>query len=292
MGNTSPPENDPGWRNVGQHLGSPSVVYLGNGWVLTAAHVGPSIVKLEGQSFDPIAGSPTRVMNPDGSPADLLLYKIDGDPQIPALRIATSSPQVGQEVILIAAGSSRSERITVFTEDRGIVDGFRWKSGQTKRWGTNIIEGEPRSVQVDETVTTAVPIVFDRIESASGTRHEASAAKGDSGGAVFAQVDPLDPESPWVLSGLIFSVASAPEHPKESSFYGDATWVADLSQYRQGILESVYPDGNPAGSSPTKSSASQNEGASTLQTIVTLCLWSLVAFSAWKVFLSTRQSDR
>jgi hypothetical protein len=289
-GNTAPPEDDPGWNNVGQHLGSPSVVYLGNGWILTAAHVGPSIVTFGEQRFDPIAGSPTQLTNSDGSQADLLLFRIDGDPNLPELSIATSSAKVGQEVLLVAVGSSRSKRVSISTEEQGMVDGFRWKAGQTKRWGTNIIEGEPTLVEQEDVQTMALPIVFDRIESAAGTRQEAVAAKGDSGGAVFARSDPLEPDSPWTLAGLLFSVASPSDHPSNSSFYGDVTWVADLSKYRNQILALVYPGGG--GASRANSEASESGSSSLPQSVSTLVLWAVVGFAIWKVFQASRQSDR
>ena len=39
-GNTTAPADDPGFANVGVSNNNLSGVYLGNGWVLTAAHVG------------------------------------------------------------------------------------------------------------------------------------------------------------------------------------------------------------------------------------------------------------
>ena len=40
-GNTGAPPDDPGWDNVGTR-GGMTVVYVDNGWVVTAAHVGMS----------------------------------------------------------------------------------------------------------------------------------------------------------------------------------------------------------------------------------------------------------
>ena len=96
-------------------------------------------------------------------------------------------------------------------------------------------------------------MTFDRIESPSGTRQEATAARGDSGGAVFSRADPENPESHWVLSGILFSVGTRTGFPERASFYGDVTWAADLSFYKDQILENVWPDGYPgelAGQAP------------------------------------------
>jgi hypothetical protein len=50
--NASAPASDPGWSYVGQ-LNGASCVYLGNGWVLTAGHVGEGTVSLNGTAYQP-----------------------------------------------------------------------------------------------------------------------------------------------------------------------------------------------------------------------------------------------
>jgi LPXTG-motif cell wall-anchored protein len=250
LGNTTAPEPDPGWENVGQHLGSPSVVYLGNRWILTADHVGASIVTLNGKRYDPVAGTLTRLMNPNDTQADLLLFQIDDDPGLPSLSIAAFPPTPGESVILIAAGSSRGPRLNSQPEGGVLIDGFAWQEDQTKRWGANIIEGEPNFIGQASTNTMAIPMVFDRIESTSGTRQEATAARGDSGGALFARADPTNPDSEWLLSGILFSVGTRTGYPAQSSFYGDVTWAADLSFYRDRILEQVFPESHSAELAP------------------------------------------
>ena len=49
--NATAPTSDPGWSNVGT-LGGASCVYLGNGWVLTAGHVGEGTVNLNGTAYN------------------------------------------------------------------------------------------------------------------------------------------------------------------------------------------------------------------------------------------------
>src|SRR5580704_15894094 len=49
--NTTPPADDPGFANVGIR-GSGSGIYLGNGWVLTAAHVGAGWVWFNGVEYN------------------------------------------------------------------------------------------------------------------------------------------------------------------------------------------------------------------------------------------------
>ncbi|HIF97757.1 MAG TPA: trypsin-like serine protease [Myxococcales bacterium] len=289
QGNTTAPENDPGWRNVGQHLGSPSVVYLGNRWILTADHVGASIVILEGKRYDPVSGSLIRLKNSDGTQADLLLFKIAKDPGLPMLAIAESPAAVGEQVILVAAGSSRSERLSAHLEGQTLIDGFSWKEDRTKRWGSNIIESAPKFIEQTGTKTEAVAMVFDRIETPRGTPHEASAARGDSGGALFAHADAMDPDSDWVLSGILFSVGTRSGFPGESSFYGDVTWAADLSYYRDKIIEVVGP-AIPNSERAQQAVAQEPFAAETIsiEILAAMILLLSIAIVAWRVRVKRR----
>jgi len=289
QGNTTAPEDDPGWGNVGSHLGSPSVVYLGNRWILTADHVGASIVIFEEKRYNPVAGSLTHLKNPDGTQADLLLFQINEDPELPMLVIAESPPAIGEHVMLVAAGRSRGERLSAHLEGDSLIDGFSWKEDQTKRWGSNIIETAPRSIEQAATKTEAVAMFFDRIEAPRGTEHEGSAARGDSGGAVFARADATNPDSGWVLSGILFSVGTRSGYPAQSSFYGDVTWAADLSYYRDQIIEVV----GPANTGDERARKSLSQGPLARKTIpigilAAAILFVLFGIVSWRIRLNFR----
>ncbi len=55
-GNTTAPVDDPGWVHIGTR-NSLSVVYIGNGWVISASHVGIGSVELDGIVYPSISGS-------------------------------------------------------------------------------------------------------------------------------------------------------------------------------------------------------------------------------------------
>jgi hypothetical protein len=263
QGNTDPPPDDPGWSHVGHHLGGPSVIYLGNRWVLTADHVGASIVFIQGRRFNPVAGSLVQLhreltdveesksaeTRQEGSEenseeprrSDLLLFRIDGDPGLPILPIAALTPKIGENALLIAGGSSRGPRVSLYSPGLAIRDGFHWHQDDTMRWGSNLVDRGPTWVEHQDTNTRAFPLVFDRLEDRNSTPDEAAAGLGDSGGAVFTRANPILPETGWVLSGLLFSVASDFSQPPETTFYGNITWVADLSHYREEIRRHVWP---------------------------------------------------
>ena len=61
-GNTSAPADDPGWAHVGNR-GGLTAIYLGNGWVLTANHVGIGDVTFDGILYPAVADSYIRLEN-------------------------------------------------------------------------------------------------------------------------------------------------------------------------------------------------------------------------------------
>src|SRR5262245_66071939 len=74
---TRPPVPDPGWGNIGRRSGYPAI-YLGNGWVITAGHVGAGDVVLGGGTHRALR-EPARRPGPGAGPptADLAVFRID-----------------------------------------------------------------------------------------------------------------------------------------------------------------------------------------------------------------------
>ena len=140
-GNTTAPPGtaDPGWLNVGR-LGGLNGVYMGYGWILTAAHVGtgPGTIVLDGDTYS-IVVSTRVVIDHDGSAnADLAAMKIDPLPtQLPVLEIASTSPGLDEKVTLIGKGRNQGAFTTWGN------DGWEWASPGQTRWGTNLIGGLP-----------------------------------------------------------------------------------------------------------------------------------------------------
>jgi len=213
------PADDPGWANVGV-CNAWTAVYLGRGWVLTAAHVGVSNIELEGTKYAADFHSTQRVFNPDGTAADLLLFRIKPVPDLPSLEIAAESPPIGTPIVLVGSGLGRGER----TSGGGRV-GFNWQAPSIKRWGTSLVHEYRHDQSVGFTDAFATRF------SIAKTAHEAHAAQGDSGGAVFAHLD-----GRWQLVGIIMAVDSHPGQPARSAVYGNRTFIADLARYRQFIF--------------------------------------------------------
>jgi hypothetical protein len=212
------PADDPGWANVGV-CDRWTAVYLGQGWVLTAAHVGASNVELEGKLYAADVRSRKRVANSDGTAADLMLFRIDPEPDLPSLAISDEPPPIGSPIVMVGSGLGRG----VKTTGEGRV-GFTWQAPSHKRWGTSILQEYLHDQSVGNTDT------FSTRFSIAMTAYEAQAALGDSGGAAFAYL-----EDRWQLVGIILAVDHHIGQPERSSVYGNRTMIADLARYRENI---------------------------------------------------------
>jgi hypothetical protein len=77
-------------------------------------------------------------------------------------------------------------------------------------------------------------LVFSTQFDRQGMPFEAQAVLGDSGGGVFQSID-----DSWELAGLMVSQQTLPGQPSRSAVYGNTTFTADLSKYRDQILKLV-----------------------------------------------------
>jgi hypothetical protein len=209
-------QGDPGWDNT--TAGGSNYVYLGDGWVLSARHVGYSAtngVTLQTrlsdgspgpvQTFYRIPGSyyydygylqgstryyavsnPTTIQSESGQTisladsrgtyfTDLQLFRINGDPGLPALTIAsqplpnTFTPGTAPEVVAIGRGRGRATgethwNVTVIpngdpdgsdhwtwtsTTGAGNYQGYGWDGIVAKRFGTNRLTDPATTNYVD-----------------------------------------------------------------------------------------------------------------------------------------------
>lgn len=226
-GNTTAPSSDPVWDIVGERGSSLSAVYLGDGWVLTANHVGSGPVTFDETTYSALPGTDYRLTNGDGSVADLRVFAIAPPfPDLPAIAISQSTPALGTNAILMGNGRNRGN-ITSWDPNGppppAPIGGYTWGSGHSLRWGTNQIDEIPAG-RIRGTVSLTT--LFD----AGATTHEASGVNGDSGGALFVNNAGL-----WELAGILFAISPFTEQPANTSLYGNATHAADLSYYRNEI---------------------------------------------------------
>lgn len=153
---------DPGWDNV--TTSGTNYVYLGNGWVIGARHSGVWSATFSTGQFTPVAN--VIVHNPPAALAggyslttetDLRLIRLNSDPGLPALKIATSTPPLsgnaGSEVMFIGQGRTRwtngsewsfpnpNNPQTPWSQyivtSGGQYSGYQTADTRAKRWGTN-----------------------------------------------------------------------------------------------------------------------------------------------------------
>ena len=240
-GNTTAPADLPGWADVGNLNGS-TCVYLGDGWVLTAGHVGPGNPVFGG--IDYTWNGVTRQIHDPASPstnADLIMFQLTTDPvSLPALTIGSAAPPVDAQITAVGCGFSRAASETWWNsswqEQTGTpaYAGFNWNtSDSSKRWGTANVAGSARGDDGTGTTTDFLYTIF----SSTGGSNAMQAATHDSGSAVFYKSG-----SQWELSGIILAVATYSGQPADTAVYGDATYFADLSQYAPQIDAVLVPE--------------------------------------------------
>jgi hypothetical protein len=211
-GNTAAPNPDPGFGRLGVVNGL-SAVYLRNGWVLTASHVGTATFWLGTTAHEPVPGSTVQFSNPDSSLADLIAFKLATRPALADIALADSPASLSTLVTVIGHGADRGTA----TSWMGI-GGWTWAGSNAMRWGTNRISG----VGLFGRATAAFAITFDDISNAPAGQYEADIVVGDSGGGAFTGGQPAN-----------------------TSLYGNVGMIADLFAYRDQILAVVdRPDCN------------------------------------------------
>jgi hypothetical protein len=255
INNQLAPADDPGWLNVGDNG-----IYLGNRWVITAAHVGALTTTFsDGRSFSVEPGSAVQLKNPSGlgltSSTDLLMYRLTSDPGFPSLSIAPAKPAKGDPVTFIGDGGAITPTDTethwnvtqnmdgthTWTEvpSGGNFSGYK-NTGTRKLWGTNLVENNGPIVAND--MVADVISFYTKFDNPNGTgstatASEAQAQGGDSGSAVFEKIGGL-----WLLAGVTYAVDNPVDNqpdPTSYAVYGDLTFAADLSQYRDQILATI-----------------------------------------------------
>jgi len=184
----SAPSGDQGWSSMAIYNGA-GAVYLGNGWFITAAHLGTAGTVRFDSIVHSIAGTSWRsVTNQNGTAADIRLFKVANPLAVPeeGSRIKASSPGTGSPVTMIGYGRDVSSILTnqyttgswPRTQTHTKVNYYEGTASQMK-WGTNTVSGFQAaytnagfSYESDVFITTLFP-------------GRSQALDKDSGGGVF-----------------------------------------------------------------------------------------------------------
>lgn len=259
-GNTVAPVGLPQFNNVGTVNGS-SGIYLGDGWVLTAHHVGAGAFTLPAVSptaFTVMPGTTQRLKNPDNSNTDLTVFRLNSTPLLPTLSIATTTPGVGTSATMVGNGYNRLDNLSdpnargltywdvtgpanaqVWSETNNPANaeaaGYKWNtSSRTIRWGDNQTVDASSAPGVQPTTVinagfgnvTVLVTRFDDIGTSEGM-----AAGHDSGGALF--------DSTGRLIGVLDAIGTANGQPANTAVFGNVTYSADLATYYSEIVRTT-----------------------------------------------------
>lgn len=257
LNTTQPPPDDPGWNNTTiSGTSNRNFTYLGNGWAISAWHVGPDIgqppneqvLSFSTGNYSIIPNQNYIVPNQAGSglsaQTDLRLVRLSSDPGLPSVTIAQTpltNANLGQSVADVTfVGIGRTREATAATWEGH--QGYYAQSDNTKRWGRNQIASEdPLFGTTDSDLRGTVNIgtaedprhivsMFTRFDFNAGN-YEAQAVDRDSGSAVFHKSG-----AQWELIGIVNTIYTYNNQPGLSAFDGDYTSFADLTYYRSEIL--------------------------------------------------------
>jgi hypothetical protein len=100
-----------GWNYVGT-IGQASGTYLGNGWVITAAHVGAANFVLAGTTYPMVPNSTQSFTSTTGTttaPVDMVIFQVSPAPALPALPLRATDPVAdGSYVVMTGYGDGAS----------------------------------------------------------------------------------------------------------------------------------------------------------------------------------------
>lgn len=178
-----------GWDYVGT-IGGASGVYLGNNWVVTAAHVGAGSFTVAGLTYSYVPGTATTISGANGT-ADILLFQIATAPTLPSLAIRATDPLVesavntGSTVVMIGYGG-----------------------GQGKTWGANVVTGKNENIEVGGRISTTFYTKFGPTNYVTHSiNNAATLVGGDSGGGAFIYNHSA---GRWELAGINEAVGTDP----------------------------------------------------------------------------------
>lgn len=242
--NNTAPIGQPYFNNVGTYNNA-SVIYLGNQWVMTANHVAsslPSSVLFGGTSYNTQSGSWQHLTNTGLGGGltlntDIVLFRLSSDPGLPTLSLASSTPTIGQDVMMIGNGYVQQSSltywdVTVVAGDYNDLwaevtpptpydlSGFKTSGTQQVRWGVNEVDVAAITANAGNGDVLSFTTLYNNVFT-----EEAQAVVGDSGGATLSYNG-----SSWELLGMMHAINSYDNQPS-SAIAGQSTFHADLTKY-------------------------------------------------------------
>lgn len=218
-------------------FGVGSAVYLGNGYILTAAHVSSaSAFIVNGINHQVIAGTQVDLSN-NGTPglsalSDVSLIRVrvpeaSALQGLPILSISQTS-SAGANTPGVIIGEGRGQTTTAPVDLGAEIEGYDWGTTPSRdlRWADVLISNSD-NIAIDANGRDIVGMASFAFTETAQRGH---ATNGDSGGGLFITGD-TGPE----LAGIIHAVTFFPGQAATSSGFGNKTLFSDLSFYADQI---------------------------------------------------------
>jgi hypothetical protein len=237
------PSDDPGWGNVGR-MSNGTGIYLGDGWVLSPYHVyrheaEHSSIQLD-EWYDEIPGTSRRIrFGGPGDYADLVMFRINGDPDLDLITIRQAALTGSKSATIISTGRIKDGTEQDWEIGGKTYSGFATSETRAKRWGKNWLHDYNGSVDSGG-IYGQTDALWSRFDF--GPSSEAQAVGKDSGGGAFIKVGDT-----WELVGMILLVG--PNYPYDPhsepppvvtpathAIYKSDMYLADLPTYYSQIL--------------------------------------------------------
>lgn len=252
----APPEGFPYAGHIDQ---AGRAIYMGNGWALTAKHMGAQKLTIQDRVLDPAGESK------DVGGTDLLLYRVNNAPKMAMPRIVSAPPELGTKVLFVGGGrtavagekrwyfyegkevvkapegSGQSDTERVIKEFRPIngemrslqgpiYHGFDLSSKRATNWGMNTVKRIEKNF-TGAHIKDSTVLVTQFHEGPDN----AQAVQFDSGGLVFSQ----DGDGEWALAGIISAMNAFEGQGRNRVIYGNETFSVSLDAYKGYIEQTV-----------------------------------------------------
>jgi hypothetical protein len=236
-GNTTNPGSGAPWGSVGRLSNASgttvggSGVYLGNGYVLTAAHVGPfASITFDGSTFYTHDGATPVPVAPN---VDMKILRLTETPTVAAVNVYTGTSELNQSATIVGWGVGRDPMVTINTND--VVWGGN--STSEKRWGLNVPKATANISFGGGSYQALVTVLGGNSNPNQGLgASEAAVTLLDSGGGMFQQFGGV-----WFLTGLTVGVEngtfgeSSFGQDRTTSTRGDFNYFARVSNFSSQI---------------------------------------------------------
>ena len=187
--NTTDPGGGLPWQNVVEVRSNSGItgsgVYLGNRYVLTAAHVGPTeTIRINSTDFSLEPAAPIQI-----GTADMKLLRLQSDPGMGNILLNTIGANDFGAARLVGYGVGRSASSLLNQSP------VTWGDSSTvgKRWGSNNVDGFISGVFVNGYTSDLLVTQFNTNQG----QDEAALTLYDSGSALFRFIN-----SQWYLAGI------------------------------------------------------------------------------------------